>query len=170
MKQEGLNSTRLAEMLGIQASGISHIMSGRNKPSYDFIVKLLHRFPQINPDWLLSDKGPMYRNEIKSKNPASPPMIASGLPILEDHPSSVDGNLFSTRSTSTRQEQNIQSLERDEEDIIPSEGLSSGTNKSQEFKEMPGKYSASAATASISAIERIIVFYKDKTFTEYRPE
>jgi transcriptional regulator with XRE-family HTH domain len=70
MKHEGINSTKLAEMLGIQASGISHIMSGRNKPSYDFIVKLLGRFPQINPDWLLIDKGPMYRSEIKGK--ASP--------------------------------------------------------------------------------------------------
>jgi plasmid maintenance system antidote protein VapI len=67
MKQEGINSTRLAEILGIQASGISHIMSGRNKPSFDFLLKLLQRFPQINPDWLLLDKGPMYRDEIKNK-------------------------------------------------------------------------------------------------------
>jgi plasmid maintenance system antidote protein VapI len=67
MKHEGINSTRLAEMLGIQASGISHIMSGRNKPSFDFLLKLLQRFPQINPDWLLLDKGPMYRDEIKQK-------------------------------------------------------------------------------------------------------
>jgi hypothetical protein len=68
MKHEGVNSTRLAEILGIQASGISHIMSGRNKPSYDFLQKLLQRFPQINPDWLLLDKGPMYRDEIKNKS------------------------------------------------------------------------------------------------------
>ncbi len=70
MKHEGINSTRLAEMLGIQASGISHIMSGRNKPSFDFLLKLLQRFPQINPDWLLLDKGPMYRDEIKQKSGA----------------------------------------------------------------------------------------------------
>jgi hypothetical protein len=68
MKHEGVNSTRLAEILGIQASGISHIMSGRNKPSFDFLLKLLQRFPQINPDWLLLDKGPMYRDEIKNRN------------------------------------------------------------------------------------------------------
>jgi hypothetical protein len=70
MKHEGINSSRLAEILGIQASGISHIMSGRNKPSYDFLLKLLQRFPQINPDWLLLDKGPMYRDEIKNKSGA----------------------------------------------------------------------------------------------------
>jgi hypothetical protein len=67
MKHEGINSTRLAEIMGIQASGVSHIMSGRNKPSFDFLLKLLQRFPQINPDWLLLDKGPMYRGDIKNK-------------------------------------------------------------------------------------------------------
>ncbi len=71
MKHEGINSTRLAEILGIQASGISHIMSGRNKPSYDFLLKLLQRFPQISPDWLLLDKGPMYRDEVKKQSTTS---------------------------------------------------------------------------------------------------
>jgi len=67
MKHEGINSTRLADILGIQASGISHIMSGRNKPSYDFLHKLLQRFPQLSADWLLLDKGPMYRDVVKNK-------------------------------------------------------------------------------------------------------
>lgn len=71
MKAEGLNSTRLAEILEIQASGISHIMSGRNKPSYDFIVKILSRFPSVNPEWLLLEKGPMYREQAKTKSAVS---------------------------------------------------------------------------------------------------
>lgn len=62
MKKEGLTSSRLAELLGIQPSSISHILGGRNKPSFDFVQKILRRFPNINPDWLLIDKGEMYRN------------------------------------------------------------------------------------------------------------
>ena len=62
MRSEGLTSSRLAELLGIQPSGISHILSGRNKPSFDFVQKILRRFPTINPDWLLLDQGPMYRS------------------------------------------------------------------------------------------------------------
>jgi len=77
MKHEGINSTRLADILGIQASGISHIMSGRNKPSFDFLLKLLQRFPQINPDWLLLDKGPMYRDEVKGKAAQSARAVAT---------------------------------------------------------------------------------------------
>lgn len=103
MRAEGLNSTRLAELLGIQASGISHIMSGRNKPSYDFLIKLLHRFPNLNPDWLLLDKGPMYREQIKGKTPD----IAA------------TGELFAAPRISDDKE----STEPDNRDIIPT-GLS----------------------------------------------
>lgn len=61
MKSEGLKSVQLAEMLGIQPAGISHILAGRNKPSFDLLQKILRRFPQINPDWLLLDSDQMYR-------------------------------------------------------------------------------------------------------------
>lgn len=62
MKNEGLTSSRLAELLGIQPSGISHILGGRNKPSFDFVQKVLRRFPRLNPDWLLLDSEQMYRD------------------------------------------------------------------------------------------------------------
>ena len=55
MKSEGLTSSRLAELLGTGASNISHIISGRSKPGYDLLRKILLRFPRINPDWLLLD-------------------------------------------------------------------------------------------------------------------
>ena len=67
MKSEGLTSSRLAELLGIQPSGISHLLSGRNKPSYDLLQKILRRFPNINPDWLLLDDEQMYRQSETNK-------------------------------------------------------------------------------------------------------
>lgn len=63
MKSEGLTSSRLAEILEIQPSGISHILSGRNKPGFDLLQKILRRFPRINPDWLLLDADRMYRDD-----------------------------------------------------------------------------------------------------------
>ncbi len=59
----GYNATRLADEIGVQRSGISHIISGRNLPSFDFIAKILTRFPDINPDWLVLGKGSMLRQE-----------------------------------------------------------------------------------------------------------
>lgn len=56
-----LSASALAKMLGVEASAISHIKSGRNKPSYDFVVKILRAFPTVNPDWLLLDSPDIFR-------------------------------------------------------------------------------------------------------------
>lgn len=61
IKTENLTSVKFAEIMGVQPSNISHILSGRNNPSYDFIVKLLERFPDINPEWILLGKGDVYK-------------------------------------------------------------------------------------------------------------
>ncbi len=61
IKSEGLTASRFAEMLEIQPAGVSHILAGRNKPSFDLLQKILRRFPKINPDWLLLDSDQMYR-------------------------------------------------------------------------------------------------------------
>lgn len=58
---ENLTPARLADMLGVQRSGLSHILSGRNKPGYEFINKLLVKFPTISADWLLTGKGKPYK-------------------------------------------------------------------------------------------------------------
>jgi len=63
MTRERLKSVQLAKILGIQSAGISHILSGRNKPSCDLLQKILRSFPQINPDWLLLDSKQMYRTD-----------------------------------------------------------------------------------------------------------
>ena len=63
MNSENLTGSKLAEYLGIQPSSISHILGGRNKPSLDFVQKILQRYPRINPDWLLLDSEQMYRPE-----------------------------------------------------------------------------------------------------------
>ena len=48
-----LSSAAFADKIGVQRSSISHILSGRNKPSLDFILKVLHAFPNVHSDWLL---------------------------------------------------------------------------------------------------------------------
>ena len=59
----GYSSSQFANEIGIQRSAMSHILSGRNKPSLDFILKVLKRFPEINADWLLLGTGEMLRKE-----------------------------------------------------------------------------------------------------------
>ncbi|HLV14781.1 MAG TPA: helix-turn-helix transcriptional regulator [Xanthomarina sp.] len=51
------NASSFAEKIGVQRSSISHILSGRNKPSLDFILKVLSTFPEVELYWLLNGKG-----------------------------------------------------------------------------------------------------------------
>ena len=61
LELENLSPARLADMLGVQRSGVSHILSGRNKPGFDFIQKLLTKFPSLSADWFLTGKGKPYK-------------------------------------------------------------------------------------------------------------
>ena len=56
MKMNNLSAAAFADRIGVQRSSISHIMSGRNKPSLDFIQKTLKSFPRVNGDWLVTGK------------------------------------------------------------------------------------------------------------------
>src|SRR5438094_80611 len=59
-----LSPSRFADDVGIQRSGISHILSGRNKPSLELIQKVLLKYPEINSDWLVQGIGPMKKEMI----------------------------------------------------------------------------------------------------------
>lgn len=56
IKTHRLTAASFADMVGVQRSGVSHIMSGRNKPSLDFIQKTLKAFPRVNGDWLVTGR------------------------------------------------------------------------------------------------------------------
>ena len=57
MKFYGLSASGFADKVGVQRSSISHILSGRNKPSLDFIMKVLSSFDEVDLYWLLNGKG-----------------------------------------------------------------------------------------------------------------
>jgi len=54
LEDNKLTASALADEIEVQRSSISHILSGRNKPSLDFVLKLVKRFPDINIYWLLN--------------------------------------------------------------------------------------------------------------------
>lgn len=91
MQREGLKPSQMAEMLEISPAIISHILSERNKPSLDLLCKILRRFPQINPDWLLLDAPDMYRPETYGQ---AGPAATSGVPNNAGNRSGIQGGLF----------------------------------------------------------------------------
>ena len=83
-----LNASSFADKIGVQRSSLSHLLSGRNKPSLDFILKILEVFPEVDLYWILNGKG-SFPKKVGNNNPIeTPPAILNSEPI--------SGNLFST--------------------------------------------------------------------------
>jgi transcriptional regulator with XRE-family HTH domain len=140
---KGISPSSFADALEIQRSSVSHILSGRNKPSLDIIQRILRIFPDIDRDWLLFD------NDIPQQNT---PQINRQQPIIQRV---TNQNLFEQKpresNKSFQAEQmpvqppvNVMPKRKIERPTIPP----SNTNKQ---------------------IERIMIFYTDGTFEERRP-
>lgn len=56
LEEQQLSSSAFADTIGVQRSSISHVLSGRNKPSLEFILKIIRAFPSYSTDWLLFGK------------------------------------------------------------------------------------------------------------------
>ncbi|HIZ85877.1 MAG TPA: helix-turn-helix domain-containing protein [Candidatus Coprenecus stercoravium] len=83
LELEQLKPAQFADIMGIQRANVSHILSGRNKPSFDFIQKFLNKFPSVNPDWLLLGKGKPLREQ---NSPALPTGTSSAQDVLFTEP------------------------------------------------------------------------------------
>ena len=70
MEREALTPARFSEAIGIQRSAMSHIVSGRNNPSLDVLMKILSTYTHISTDWLLKGEGPMYKTENNNYQPS----------------------------------------------------------------------------------------------------
>jgi transcriptional regulator with XRE-family HTH domain len=55
IENEGLTASKFADKIGVQRSSVSHVLSGRNKPSLDFILKINKSIENISLDWLFND-------------------------------------------------------------------------------------------------------------------
>lgn len=67
----GESASSFAEEIGVQRSSISHILSGRNKPSLDFVLKVLSSFPEVELYWLLNGKGYFPAEEKQKMKPTA---------------------------------------------------------------------------------------------------
>ncbi len=134
IKSKKLTSSKFADIIGVQRSSISHILSGRNKPSLDFIQKILNNFQGINTDWLLFGKGEMYRESSAPKT-------------LFDQPPPVSSKKQDKKEDKSSEKQDSPSKKEEKKLISSSHSL---------FTHPEGK-----------KIEKIVLFYTDKTFTEY---
>ncbi|MBQ6305249.1 MAG: helix-turn-helix transcriptional regulator [Bacteroidales bacterium] len=63
IRAKNLTAAEFALRLGIQPSNISHLLSGRNNPSLDFVKKLKETFPEYSLEWIIFGRGPITVSE-----------------------------------------------------------------------------------------------------------
>lgn len=152
MKINQLSAADLADKLGTERSGISHFLSGRNKPSLAFVIKLLEKFPEINPDWLIMGSGPMLRSEQK-------PTVT----VNETNTSSITAKEQSAQLSIEPAQEKVPMV-KDEDPVEYSASTKTNRPEKPEVKQIP----VPLINSGSSEIERIVIFYNDHSFSEYK--
>lgn len=138
-----LNASSFADKIGIQRSSMSHLLSGRNKPSLDFILKILDVFPEVDLYWFLNGKGTFPKSEsVNQKNDVAPtPIVKNNFTEAEiEKPQ----DLFLEKKSKNQQEDNF----------------SNSYSDTKNASELGNKLE----------IDRIVIFYKNGVFKTYTPE
>jgi len=121
----GESASSFAEKIGVQRSSISHILSGRNKPSLDFVLKILEAFPEVELYWLLNGKGTFPKSD--------PDLFSTPTPTVQESQKPLDNN-------------------NDTKPIDVATPILNHLKNEDNSK----------------SIERIVIFYSDGTFKNYK--
>lgn len=176
INSEKLSYTQFARKIGIQGTIISHIMNGRNKPSLDVVQKILTNFKNVNYEWLISGVGDMYKNEVKNienkyinhKNNDTQLDFPSLFDINSDNQSEYNKE-NELKNNIENQEKNQSPIESKkiitiEESSTPALEVSPIGNNTKTKEENPNK------EIPPKKIKKIVVFYSDQTFEEFKQE
>lgn len=142
-----LNASLFADKIGVQRSSLSHLLSGRNKPSLDFILKIIDVFPEVDLYWILIGKGNFPKSESVSNltEKIISPILPTNMNVIENK-IELQKDLFS-ESNAPVQEKNSEIKQY----LTPNNDVVSIDLTEKE-------------------IERIVVFYKNGTFKTYSEE
>ena len=188
LSAEKISPAEFADKIGVQRSSMSHILNGRNYPSASFIQKMLIAYPLINSRWLMIGEGKM--NTVPEKENLRPPAVpdnknmpepATGSEKQMNNIQNADNKNFAD-SSPLEQESNVISNDRPDSSIseltnapgeknVPddvvtgTDSMKSKSDLNQSSQPLPPVI----FNHEEKEIEQILFFYKDKTFSLYRP-
>lgn len=160
-----LGSSQFAGEIGVQPSGISHILSGRNNPSLDFVLKVLNRYPDLSSEWLLFGRGEMFRDTDLSIN-AESDILSSNERESSHLTPAYNTDLFTTVETpgSTGMDK---SEGRDRTGGKMTTAADLPDNESQPAGPGNGNENVTEVSSAVSA-DRMILVYCDGTFEQFK--
>ena len=141
----GLSTTELADKIMVPKATISHLISERNKPSLEFIMKLHTTFPTLNLEWLIYEKEPFL---ITESDPKSIEKDQIETPVLDE--------ILEVETVNEIENEN--QSENEIEEIEPK-------NISQNITENP----KNILSFQSKEIDCIVIFYNDGSFKKYNP-
>lgn len=170
MQDKNMNPTRFAEEIGIQRAAMSHIKLGRNYPSADVLTKIVERFDDINPGWLLTGKEPM---KLVSKHPDgvidfnqaektdNQPRETVNLPQKSVNPSRETVNQTQKTVKPSRETVNLprETVNQTQETV----------NQADEDRRVIEKEVIVYKDRQQKAINKIVVFFSDHTYDTFIP-
>lgn len=147
MEYKEISASELADAIGVQRSNVTHVLKARNKPSFQFIEKLLQIYPDINAKWLLLGEGNMIEGISKSRT--------------------LFDSILEPEVKKTTAEKKVEpEIVKDSTATAPLETISS---PSVVDKKEPENELYDSFFGAEKPIERMIVFFKDQTFKVYNP-
>lgn len=80
---ENITQAQFADNINVVRASVSHVLSGRNNPSFDFIKAMMVKYPRLNMDWLIFGKGRMYKDSEQYPDDRLFPIDPEVLPKIE---------------------------------------------------------------------------------------
>lgn len=148
-------ASAFADKIGVQRSSLSHLLSGRNKPSLDFVMKINDAFPEISLTWLLKGKG----NYIESENVTSiTKIIQQPVPTIAPPIDPLTGHIITSKEDD---QTDTKTQESDSNTVQKQEDNAALNNSNSILNQFPLHVN--------SNVDQIVVFYKDGTFKQFKP-
>lgn len=165
IEYSGFTPSEFADEVDVQRSSISHVTSGRNKPSLEFIIKIKSRFPEILWDWLVNGEGEMLKSELSENEeqvaeeklkPTSLPDLFTMINDDEDFGSQEDEEI-SKIETPSESVKTYQSKANEE------------ISDSQRLENRNDQVLQQVIENQDSKIKRIVLFYENGKFESFEP-
>lgn len=158
-----LSSSEFADEIGVQRSNISHVLSGRNKPSLDFLMKIKDRFPEIQWEWLIEGKGAMVFSENEAASTPSSYSLEESK-INDDEP--IITGLFSIPSQEI--DENTKQEEEKSEISEPIQ-YNNIVENTPEISENENISEVETSSEKGNNIKKIVFFYENGKFEVFEP-
>ena len=135
----GLSGSSFADKIGIQRSSLSHLLSGRNKPSLEFVMKIVSVLPEVDFNWILNGIGAFPKNALTyNSNEVVLEQINPSLPFPDEITNVAINSSKNNDEIEIEQSSNSESLHK----------------VSEKF--------------NTKTISQIVIFYTDGTFSNYK--